>query len=550
MANPAHLAQLEKDIETWQKWRKKNPESVFTECKREKFVGADFARANLEGVNLEGVNLEGANLEGANLEGANLEWANLEGANLERANLEGASLVGTDLKRANLIGANLKKADLKRANLIGAHLMGAKLDKANIQTAFLIKANLETADLEAADLKGASLQKANLRGANLKAAILFRTNLRGTNLNRANLQGTNFREAELMTAHLVKANLEKANLERADFQGANLQGADLRKAVLAKTIFSSAQDLERLCFPLSSEQLAGCMFKEEANFYDRFEKEESLAPQRVGEYPIPRMVVHYTDKTPWTPYEMVLFFGAIHDIYNKIMYLLTTEDKDQETLVKNLLNPTRTRPLPQNNLAVTNVDYGSMTTEFVNAYTLLKDYVPGTVKATTALFLTSYAVKVITQAIIKIAAAIKSTNEARASKYAQAQAKANLRKTEVEIRNAELEGDLLNQKVMSNNLKASAVALSEEQNLLATVRAEHAKEELVHNSNGYKTMVKYVTEHASNPIVAKNADTIVSQTLDRGVQIFSTLSTNRKELVEIQTFNFLEKITDENDKKN
>lgn len=149
--------------------------------------------------------------------------------NLNEANLVGAYITGVNLSGASLVGADLERANFLEANFVGA---------------YLLRANLREALLEGADLRGA-----NLSGANLEGAILAGANLEGAYLLRANFEGAN----------LLGASLEIANLE-----GVYLRGANLEHAIIKSTLFSSEESLKNLVFPLTKEQLAGCLFTEES----------------------------------------------------------------------------------------------------------------------------------------------------------------------------------------------------------------------------------------------------------------------------------------------
>ena len=144
MANPEHLAKLNKGVQAWNAWREQNPN-----------IRPDLCEVNLGGVNLGGANLDGAYLAGTYLGGAYLGGADLNRANLDRANLGGADLGG----------ANLDRANLDRANLGGV----------NLDRAYLGEADLRGVNLGGADLRGANLGGADLRGANLDSAELYET---------------------------------------------------------------------------------------------------------------------------------------------------------------------------------------------------------------------------------------------------------------------------------------------------------------------------------------------------------------------------------------
>ena len=73
MANEEHVAQLNRGVKVWNKWRKENPN-----------IEPDLAGAQLSKMDLEGVNLFQTNLSLANLGGANLIEADLRGAVLNQ----------------------------------------------------------------------------------------------------------------------------------------------------------------------------------------------------------------------------------------------------------------------------------------------------------------------------------------------------------------------------------------------------------------------------------------------------------------------------------
>ncbi len=163
VANPEHLAELGKGVESWNQWRASH------------IVGPDRLEANLGLAHLVGAHLERADLEGAHLEGAHLEGVNLEGVNLGLADLEGANLERAHLGLADLEGANLERANLERAHLGLANLVGAHLERANLKWANLVGAHLGLAHLEGAHLEGVNLRGAYLREANLVGASCGQT---------------------------------------------------------------------------------------------------------------------------------------------------------------------------------------------------------------------------------------------------------------------------------------------------------------------------------------------------------------------------------------
>jgi uncharacterized protein YjbI with pentapeptide repeats len=214
MANDEHIAMLKKGVDTWNAWRRENPD----------------IRPDLREADLGGANLSKANLSGAVLYEAVLYEADLHKANLAEADLFKAKLTGTRLSEANLTGANLA----------GANMTDAWVDRAN-----LARANLTGADLSFANLNGADLTEANLTGAILKGALL----------GLGDLSAANLTQADLRAADLTEANLCRVKLSGADLGGVKLSGADLYEAVLTGASLQGAQLIET---NLTGADLTGC----------------------------------------------------------------------------------------------------------------------------------------------------------------------------------------------------------------------------------------------------------------------------------------------------
>jgi hypothetical protein len=157
MAKEDPLQILERGVDAWNRWRKKegeNPNSISA------LLGPYLNDADLSGMNLGGANLSGAILDGANLGGANLEKANLIATVLRGANLSRTDLTGADLNDALLSGANLSGANLNGASLIGANLGDAncswvKVKGADFQRALI--GDTMFADCDLSEAKGLDL---------------------------------------------------------------------------------------------------------------------------------------------------------------------------------------------------------------------------------------------------------------------------------------------------------------------------------------------------------------------------------------------------------
>lgn len=147
MANEQQLAILRQGVETWNKWRIKNPRDYI-----------DFSKTDLSGTTIKGIDFWKADFSGADLSNTNLSKSYLRMANLRLANLRGANLRGTDLSIADL-----GKADLT----------GADLTEANLREAFLNEANLTNATLTMANLRGASLIGTRVDGVDVSGSSVY-----------------------------------------------------------------------------------------------------------------------------------------------------------------------------------------------------------------------------------------------------------------------------------------------------------------------------------------------------------------------------------------
>jgi uncharacterized protein YjbI with pentapeptide repeats len=222
MANPDHVAQIEKGVAAWNAWRDENPT-----------VLPDLSGASLNRTNLGGANLRRVDLSEAELNRASLSEAKLNGANLFKAKLSGAVLRRADLVEANLNGANLGGADLNGANLLGAFLNGAYLFGVNLSgAANLSEANLNGAELTEANLHRADLSYGNLSGADLNGADLSLANLYFTDLRGANLRGTELHAATLVNTDLTDADLTGCRIYGVSTWGVKLEGAKQQNLII------------------------------------------------------------------------------------------------------------------------------------------------------------------------------------------------------------------------------------------------------------------------------------------------------------------------------
>ncbi|HET8840491.1 MAG TPA: toll/interleukin-1 receptor domain-containing protein [Ktedonobacteraceae bacterium] len=144
MANQEHVERLKEGVESWNRWRRENPEG------QPDLSGAYLSYTDLNSTDLSFTNLSGTILFHADLRCANLSKANLSKTNLSEADLSKADLSKADLSEASLSEANLREANLSEADLFKADLSGVNLSEANLDGAKLIFTHIAKIDLHAA----------------------------------------------------------------------------------------------------------------------------------------------------------------------------------------------------------------------------------------------------------------------------------------------------------------------------------------------------------------------------------------------------------------
>jgi hypothetical protein len=130
MAGVDKLALLRQSRDTWNAWRRQNPNA------RVVFYRVDFSTADLFGRDLSGASLREADLFGVNLSEANLREADLTEARLIRTNLTGADLTGCRVYGISAWDLNLDGA--KQENLIITPLGEPKITVDNLEVAQFI----------------------------------------------------------------------------------------------------------------------------------------------------------------------------------------------------------------------------------------------------------------------------------------------------------------------------------------------------------------------------------------------------------------------------
>ncbi len=269
MANPEHLAILERGVEEWNRWRQTKYDGTsrslmgriepdltgwdgqflrqfdfFERFVQEYFphpgetrelyedysagrLSEDLQRAGWRTLN--DADLSRTDLRRSNLSGISFRHAKLFQADLSGANLESAILAGADLREAKLIGTTLSRSELTEANLAGADLSGAKLVDASLQRANLTRAILAGADLTHANIEQATMVETVLRASNLSGCRVY-------GLSAWNLNSEDAIQTDLVITKQGEPSITVDNLQVAQFLYLLLDNENLRQVIDTITV--------------------------------------------------------------------------------------------------------------------------------------------------------------------------------------------------------------------------------------------------------------------------------------------------------------------------
>lgn len=192
MANEEHLKLLKQGAESWNEWRRLNPN-----MQQPDLSGIDLSEFDFRKINLGGVNFKETNITRADLSRVNIPEADLSYANLSFTSLLQADFLRANLSKANLTGSNAHGANFRNANFQETHLRGVGLGETDLRGCRLQEANLTGANLTGANLTGANLSHADLSDAQLGYVNLGGANLGGVDFSRVLLMNTVFSENDL-----------------------------------------------------------------------------------------------------------------------------------------------------------------------------------------------------------------------------------------------------------------------------------------------------------------------------------------------------------------
>ncbi|MEX2618478.1 MAG: pentapeptide repeat-containing protein [Alphaproteobacteria bacterium] len=265
MANQEQLERLLEGVETWNKWRIREPDTIID------LVNADLRDAYLPGINLRNAQLARCDLRDAVLDGANVIEAVASNANLTGAQLQNADFTGANARYLNLTSVQAKLAVfngalLRNAILTSADLEGADLSNVNLKDANAVRTNLSKAKLKSTDFRDAKMDHAVFDAAEIEYGDFRRCNLNRATFVFAKLNFSRFRNANLQSIELRGADIKKA-----DFRRANNLSCEILS--LAKNWEQSYRDHELSCGESIPEFLEGTLIV--SNNTDQFFSEMS-----------------------------------------------------------------------------------------------------------------------------------------------------------------------------------------------------------------------------------------------------------------------------------
>lgn len=214
MADNEHVAILNRGVEEWNSWIRKNPSIK---------------------PNLNGADLSGRELVGILLGQADLRNCNLDGTILSHAHFNCTDLSGSTIRNGALLGANFLKATMRGVDLSGAQatasFVWADLTTAVLRGANLHQANFDFTLMNGADFSSAIANQASFYRSQLIDSRFVNTALSFSNFAEANLTNADLTNADLRAANLVHAQLDSANLTGAHVYGVSVWGLSLRNTI-------------------------------------------------------------------------------------------------------------------------------------------------------------------------------------------------------------------------------------------------------------------------------------------------------------------------------
>jgi hypothetical protein len=220
-SNTQHVDILREGVESWNRWRKREPSVKPMLCglrvDNPWGFGVNMDRADLRNVDFRAADLPHTNFVGADLREADFTGASLRGACFDEADLRGAKFIRVDLHAKMsagsvdvLMATSFRNADLRNAvfhiaNLSDADMSNSRLGSATMHTVIFAGAHLRNVDFANADLTAADFYQADLSGAKMCEAILHYAIFHQTILLGADFTSSRVREATFSSVDLSEA---------------------------------------------------------------------------------------------------------------------------------------------------------------------------------------------------------------------------------------------------------------------------------------------------------------------------------------------------------
>ncbi len=183
--NKKHLNILKRGVNSWNKWRKKNPDIIPV-----------LAGIELNHFDLDNINLDGADLRGIQLSNIDSRFSSYRMADMRYAYLNQILFSYSDFSQADISHAEIRYTDFRHTNLFNSNLYKSELTKVYFNSANLSKAYLSRAKITISDLSGA-----NCIGTSFENATIYDSNVFGASFIEAEVDG-----AELEDVYISDSN--------------------------------------------------------------------------------------------------------------------------------------------------------------------------------------------------------------------------------------------------------------------------------------------------------------------------------------------------------
>jgi class 3 adenylate cyclase len=186
MANPLHLAYIDRGRDSWNLWRATSG------------VRPDLSHAPLSRISLAGYNFAGADCRRAIFLQSDLSGCQFGGANLAEADVSGCQLKGSIFSHTSICGGKIIGVDFSGSSIDGVNFSEANLERSSFCSTSIRFCDFMGTKLAYSDFTGSRLCNVNLSGADLRHASFYRSKLSSVNLAGAWVWNTKMTDWELL----------------------------------------------------------------------------------------------------------------------------------------------------------------------------------------------------------------------------------------------------------------------------------------------------------------------------------------------------------------